>query len=302
VDAAQARLDADTAAGAADPVLTLDRLAVQAAGANLDSVTAQADAAVAQAAAGVTSARSALTAAQHAYSVRTASAPDALVAADEAAIASAEASLAAARQSLALSTITSPIAGTVTEVGYRVGDRAGTVGGSALAGLTGSTSDGTSGRIVVADLSVLQVSSTASEIDVVSLAGGQPATITVDALPGLSLPARICDLGQSGSSASGVVEYPVTLCLDHGDARLRTGMSANITIVLAQRENVLIVPTPAISTSGGQSVARVLRPDGSIDQVVVDVGISSGTRVEVISGLVEGDRVVIGGSSTGSGG
>jgi multidrug efflux pump subunit AcrA (membrane-fusion protein) len=297
LDAAQTRLDDDTASGAAEAILALDQLAVRAAQANLDAVTAQADAAVAQAAAGVKSAQSALTTAQHGYEVRTAAAPDALIAADEAAIASAEASLAAANQAVAATTLTSPITGTVTEVGIRVGDRTGGLGGASGLGALGGTTDAGSGRIVVADLTALRVSATASEIDVVSLAGGQAATITLDALPDLTLDATICELGDSGSSASGVVEYPVTLCLDGGDARLRTGMSANVSIVLARRDNVLLVPTPAITTTGGRTTARILRDDGSIATVDVVVGVSSGTRIEVISGLTEGDRVVVGGST-----
>jgi macrolide-specific efflux system membrane fusion protein len=300
VDQAEARLAADTVAGAPAKILADDALAVQAAEASLGSVKAQADASVTQATAAVTSARSALTAAQHAYAVRTAAAPDALISSDEAAIASAEASLAAARQSLLFASITSPIDGTVTEVGLRVGDRAGLAGSSSAVGaLPGTAGDGGSGRIVVADLSALRIDSTASEIDVVNLALGQTATITLDALRGLSLTAKICDLGRNGSSASGVVEYPVTLCLDGGDPGLRTGMSANISIVLAHRDGALLVPTPAIATVAGRSVARVLRPDGSIDVVGVEIGISSGTRLEVLSGLSEGDKVVIGAGSGG---
>jgi multidrug efflux pump subunit AcrA (membrane-fusion protein) len=301
VDGAKARLAADTAAGALAKVLADDTLAIQAAEASLVSVEAQANGAVTQASAAVTGARSALAAAQHAYAVRTAAAPDALISSDEAAVASAEASLAAARQSLSFASITSPINGTVTEVGLRVGDRAGLAGGgsAAVGALTGTAQDAGSGRIVVADLSALQIDSTASEIDVVDLALGQAATITLDALTGLSLTAKICDLGATGSSASGVVEYPVTLCLEGGDPRLRTGMSANISIVLAHRDGVLMVPTPAISTVAGRSVARVLRPDGTIDVVDVEVGISSGTRLEVVSGLSEGDKVVVGAGSGG---
>lgn len=304
LDAAQARLDADIAAGAADAILSIDRLAVQAASANLATVTTQGDAAVAQANAALSSARSALTAAQHGYAVRTASAPTALLAADEAAIAAAEASLATARQALAGATIASPIVGTITEVGVQVGDRAGSLtgGASGLGSLGGGGgAAGATGRIVVADLSALRISATASEIDVVSLVRDQAATITLDALPDVSLAATICELGTSGSAASGVVEYPVTLCLARRDPQLRVGMSANISIVLAHRENVLIVPTPAITTAEGRSVARVLRSDGRIDTVEVVVGISSGTRLEIRSGLAEGDKVVVG-STSGSGG
>jgi multidrug efflux pump subunit AcrA (membrane-fusion protein) len=296
LDEAEARLAADTAAGAAEAVLTVDRLAIQAAQANLASVTAQADGAVAQAVAAVMSARSALTAAQHAYDVRIAPAPTALIAADEAAVASAELSLATARQSLSLATITSPIAGTITEVGFRSGDRVGGIAaGSAgsLGGLTGATG----GSIVVQDLGSLRVMATASEIDVVALELHQKADVTLDAIPALTLAAEVCELGRTGSSAQGVVEYPVTLCMTNDDERVRTGMSANISIVLARRDDVLMVPTPAIRTVDGKSMVRVIRSDDSIDDVEVVTGISSGTRIEIVSGLAEGDEVVVGSAS-----
>ncbi len=302
LDEAEARLAADQAGGAADPIIALDELAIQAAQANLTSVRTQTDASVAQASAAVRSARLALTAAQHAYAVRTAPAPDALLSADEAAVASAEASLAAARQTLSLGIITSPIAGTVTEVGFRVGDRTAALGaGSALGSLTGASGTST-GRIVVEDLSALRVSSTASEIDVVSLALDQDATVTLDAIPDLSLTATICELGVTGSATQGVVEYPVTLCLDGGDPRLRAGMSTNVSIVLASRTDVLIVPTPAVRTVDGATIVRRLKADGTTEDVTVTVGISSGTRLEILSGLSEGDKVVVGGTSSGTGG
>ena len=132
-----------------------------------------------------------------------------------------------------------------------------------------------------------------------SLALGQAATVTLDALPDLAIPATICGLGSTGSSASGVVEYPVTMCLERRDRRLRLGMSANVSIVLAHRDAVLIVPTPAVSTSAGRSTVQVVRDDGTIDRVEVGVGVSSGTRVEITSGLREGEKVVVGGASSG---
>lgn len=302
LEQAEAQLAADTTNGAAETILGLDRLAVEAARANLDSVAQQGAGAVAQAAAAVSSARAALTAAQHAYEVRTAPAPEAVIAADEAAVASAEASLAAARQALTLASIISPIAGTVTDVGFRIGDRIGSVAGGVGAAPVGAGATEASGRIVVQDLSDLDVRATASEIDIVSLTIGQSATVTFDALTGLAIGASICDLGRTGSTSQGVVEYPLTLCLTSADERLRAGMSANVSIVLARADDVLVVPSPAVRTLDGRSVVRVLQPDGAIREVEVQVGISSGTRLEIRSGLAEGDRVVVGGATTGSGG
>jgi macrolide-specific efflux system membrane fusion protein len=269
-----------------------------------DAQLAAATAAVDSASATKTSADASLTAAKSRYDAdRKAGQPAAVLDADRAQIraaeaqvaaaktqlASAEAQVAAAQQSVDNLALTSPIAGTVVSVGLEVGDLAGAGGGL-----------GGAGTIVVADLATLQVSTTASEIDVVSLKADMPVALTFDALPDLALEGTICELGSVGTGTGGVVEFPVTVCLASQDAALRVGMSANVSIVLARAEGALIVPAQAIRTVDGAPTVRVLGADGKITTVAVEVGISSGTRTQLLSGVAEGDLVVLG--DTGSGG
>jgi len=296
---AEARLAADQAAGAPPATLAADETAVASARSQLEAAELRRTAAVHQAEAAVTAARDGLVAARHAYQVRVAPTPAAVLRADEAALASARVALVQAERALELAALRAPIAGTVTEVGFSVGDRIGAAGATAsTAGATGSAG-GTVGiapsgaRIVLADLDRLEVAATASEIDVVGLSTGQVVTVTLDALPGVDLRGTICEVGLTGTADQGATEYPVRVCLEVGDPRLRVGMSASVSAVVARHENVLLVPSGAVRLVGGRHLVRRLEADGTIREVEVEVGLRSATRTEVVAGLADGDRVVV---------
>lgn len=301
VDDAEARLAADEESGAGPAILAVDQLAVDLATAVLDAIKESQQGAVAQADSAVRTAEASVRAARNAYAVRAAPVPDALIAADEAAVASARASAEAARQSIALTELRSPLAGTIVELGLEVDQRV--AGGGAAIGSSGGfgTALG-AGTVTVADLSSLEVAASASEIDVVDLALDQPVEVTLDALPGRSLVGSVCDIAVVGRSDSGVVAFPVTICLTTTDAELRVGMSANVSIVLEAVTGVLVVPTGSIRTVDGRPTVEVVDADGRTTRVEVGIGISNLTRTEIRSGLVEGQRVALRPSGSGASG
>ncbi len=286
---AREQLAADQAAGAPPTVIAADEAAVGQAERAVETARAQRTAANNQAAGAVASAQKAVTAARNSYAVATEPAPAALIAADEAAVASAEAQVAAARSALDAATLRSPIAGTVTEVGIRVGDRPG------ASGLTGGVGTGApaSGRVTITTLDRLRIEATASEIDVVSLAIDQPVIVTVDALPEQAIDGTVCRIGAVGSELQGVSEYPVTICLETSVPDLRVGMTANGSVILERREDVLLVPIQAITTVDGRSTVQVLDEDGQPVELEVTVGVTSGTRAEIVEGLSQGQEVVL---------
>ena len=69
-------------------------------------------------------------------------------------------------------------------------------------------------------------------------------------------------------------------------------MTANVTIVVEQRDNILLVPNRAVKTTGKQKIVTVLK-DGKPTPVTVTLGMSNDTQSEVTSGLNEGDVVVV---------
>jgi len=291
-DAAKARLAADRAAALTPAVIAADQAAVEAADSAVRQAGIQRTAALHQANAALSTAQAALAAARHAYTLRVAASPKALIAADRAAVANAALSLANAHEALDLTSIRAPIAGTVTSIGFHVGDRVSPSMTSAL-GLGSGTASDANGAIELATLDDLRVQTTASEIDVPMLREGQAVQLALDALPGVALGARICDLGRVGTPAQGVVEYPVTICLAEPADGLRVGMSADASVPVERRADVLVIPTEAVREVDGQTFADVLRQDGSIETVRIETGLTSGSRVEVMSGLLQGQQVVL---------
>ncbi len=78
-------------------------------------------------------------------------------------------------------------------------------------------------------------------------------------------------------------------------ATIKPAMSASVIIQTNRKDNVLMVPSAAVQTTGGQSVVKVLN-NGQISTVPVTTGISSDTDTEITSGLSEGQSLVIGSS------
>lgn len=150
--------------------------------------------------------------------------------------------------------------------------------------------------IEMTDTSPLRLTVQVDEIDVRFLSAGIPARITLDALPGVSISATIERVSLLGTNNEGIVSYDVDVTLGEvADPRVRVGMTAEASIVVESREDVLIVPNFYIRLNrlSGQAFVNVLRPDGTIDEVEVVLGLQGRDNSEITSGLVAGDVVVI---------
>jgi len=79
---------------------------------------------------------------------------------------------------------------------------------------------------------------------------------------------------------------------------LKEGLSVSISIVIEQNDDALLVPSKAVSKSGGKYVVKVLNSDGSIEQKTVEIGMEDWQNTEILSGLSEGETIVT--SSTGT--
>ena len=133
------------------------------------------------------------------------------------------------------------------------------------------------------------------EADVAKLEKGGLAEVTLDAYgDAATFPARVTLIEPSSTKIEGVPTYKTTLAFEKQDARLRSGLTANMTIKNLSKKNVLLVPARAVVSENGMSFATKMRADGSTEKVSVKTGIRSGTReVEIVEGLSEGDRIVI---------
>jgi len=130
------------------------------------------------------------------------------------------------------------------------------------------------------------------EIDVSKVKLGQEALITLDALPGKEVEGRVTFISPASTIETGVVFYKTTIVLQNPDAELKDGMSANAEIILEQHNDVLLVPNRAIQGSLEKPWVEVL-VNGKYESKNITMGLSDGTNTEVLSGLAEGEEVVL---------
>lgn len=176
-------------------------------------------------------------------------------------------------------TIQAPISGTIVDKYYKQGENA----------ETGKT------LCTIFDLSSLTMTLNIDELDIKSVAVGQTAEITADAVPGKTYLGTITEIGINGTTSGGVTTYPVKVQIDETDGLL-PGMNVDVSIVISQKQNVLTVPADAV-----QSGSRVLvkTTDGTTGQgaptgyefVRVEVGLSDEDQAEILSGLTEGCEI-----------
>jgi HlyD family secretion protein len=147
--------------------------------------------------------------------------------------------------------------------------------------------------IELIDPSAFEMSAIVDEIDVANLRLGQKATVTLDAFPGLELTGNVSSISAFAQTQSGVVSYPISISLIvPRNIQLLQGMSATATIEINLASNVLLVPSKAISGTGDRAMVMVM-VDGQTQPRMVKLGASNGNYTEVVSGLREGDVVVI---------
>lgn len=216
-------------------------------------------------------------------------------------------------------TLTAPVAATVAAINGSIGE---TVG-------TGSSSTSSQAFMILIDMSKIGITAQVNEADIGGLQVGQPAQFTVTAYPTQTFRASVTAVETIGQATSNVVYYTVKLTVDKqslNGTHLYSGMTATVNITTAERIGVLLVPAAALSfpgialqsgelsrsalsslassttstATGTRGVVVVLR-NGKLVPVAITTGLSNGQFTEVLSGLREGDQVVVsqtGGNTT----
>jgi len=131
------------------------------------------------------------------------------------------------------------------------------------------------------------------ESDAAQIASGQRVSVRFDAIPGLTEDGTVVALSPSASAISGVISYYVTVRLERRNSRLRDGQTARVDVTTAERENVLSVPNAAVRRQGDTDIVVVVEPDGRQRIVTIRAGLVGADRTEVVSGLSEGQRVIL---------
>ncbi len=156
---------------------------------------------------------------------------------------------------------------------------------------------------IAQDLRRMQIYTSVSEADVGNLALDSPVRFTVDAYPGVEFAGRIRQIRLNPTIQQNVVTYNVVVDVDNKDGRLLPGMTAYVAINVGERNDVLRLPTAALSFrpeddkggDSGRNGARVyVLEQGKLRLIPVTTGLSDNTLTEVRSGeLKPGDQVVI---------
>ncbi len=202
---------------------------------------------------------------------------DLLAGPDEDDIAAAQARIDAAQATVNLARLTAPFDATVTAVYLKPGDQV-------SPGATAFRLD---------DLSRLLVDVEISEVDINRVKVGQPVVLTFDAVLGKEYHGEVVEVPPVGQVSQGVVNFTVTVELQDADEEVKPAMTAAVTIVVSELDDVLLVPNRAVRFREGERVVYVLK-DGQPQPVPIVLGASSETYSEVVGGdLQEGDLVVL---------
>jgi len=148
--------------------------------------------------------------------------------------------------------------------------------------------------LTLADLSRLFILASVDESDIGKLEVGQSSLITADAYPGKRFRGAVTRIAPKGVNASNVVTFEVKIeVLSDNKALLKPEMTANVEVLVAQKDDALLVPVEAVSRRRMERFVMAVKPDGTAEERPVEVGLSDGVQFEIVSGLKEGDTVQV---------
>jgi macrolide-specific efflux system membrane fusion protein len=135
----------------------------------------------------------------------------------------------------------------------------------------------------------LIVQASVDETDLNHVWLGQSTDITLDSFPDAHLTGKVHEIAFDATTVNNVTTYLVNIFLDSTPAYVRSGISANVFLLISDRKDVLRIPTDAITPEGDVLVAQG-QNQAPVPQKI-QVGMSDGTWTEVLSGLNEGDWI-----------
>jgi len=206
-------------------------------------------------------------------------------------IAQAEASLRLAQTNLRYTRIVSPVDGIVVSRNVDVGQ-------------TVAASFQTPTLFTIAqDLTKMQIDTNVDEADIGKIKVGQDVEFRVDAYPDITFKGKVGQVRIAPITVQNVVTYDVVIRVDNPDLKLKPGMTANVSIIVTKKKDVLKIPNSALRFRPQQSGKRLLSQKGAgvwiiekgkLKRVPVTTGISDGNYTEVVKGdLKEGEEVII---------
>ncbi len=200
------------------------------------------------------------------------------IAGQEAEVASAQADVQSAQAQLNKTIISAPFAGTITRMDAKIGQ----------------VISPTDPQISMIGDGLFQIECYIPEVEIAGLSVGDNATTTLDAY-GLDAPfaARVVAIDPGETVVSGVSTYKTTLQFLRPDPRIRSGMTASVVITAHEILGAFVLPQGAVFQKDGHATVQVLRRK-VVANVVVQTGAASSVgNVQIVSGLHDGDMVIL---------
>jgi len=202
-------------------------------------------------------------------------------------VAQAQASLKQLEEQLGYTTVISPIDGVVLSRDVQMGDAVSSI---LVLGSTATL------VMTLGDTHQVYVKGKVDESDIGKVYMGQPARIKVQSFPGKIFVGKVTKIAPLGVEKDNVTTFEVQISIDNPGGELKANMTANAEIVLEEHKNVITVPEQSVMYDKDRN-ASVWVPDPSAKDghrtVGIKVGIANGSRIEVLSGLKAGDKVVL---------
>ncbi|MCX6328194.1 MAG: HlyD family efflux transporter periplasmic adaptor subunit [Bacteroidia bacterium] len=169
-----------------------------------------------------------------------------------------------------------------------------------------TVSSATSLAVLITDQKIAEIS--LNEIDMAKVQVGEQVTLTFDALPDLTLAGKVTEADPIGIESQGVVSYTIKISLDKNDERLKPGMTVNADIITETKQGTLLLANAAVKTQGNINYVEIVnKQDASATSTMkngitlntapakqtIKIGISNDEFTEILSGLNEGDYVVL---------
>jgi HlyD family secretion protein len=156
---------------------------------------------------------------------------------------------------------------------------------------------------IAQDLTKMQIDTNVAEADIGNVKVGQDVEFTVDAYPDITFKGKVWQVRNAPITVQNVVTYDVVIQVDNPELKLKPGMTANVSIIISLRRDVLKIPNAALrflpvemsKPSVQQKGAGVwILEQGKPERVPVSTGISDGSYTELVSGKIsEGQEVIV---------
>jgi HlyD family secretion protein len=205
----------------------------------------------------------------------------------QAQVAVAQASLKQLEEQLSYTTITSPINGVVLSRDVEVGDAVSSI---LVLGSTATL------VFTLGDTTQVYVDGKVDEADIGNVYMGQPARIHIESFKNKIFNGKVTRIAPLGVEKDNVTTFSVRVSIDNPTGEIKANMTANAEILIEEHKNALNVPEQAVSYDAKKHAFANI-PDKSakdgMRKVPVTVGLSNGTRTEILSGLKDGDKVIL---------